>query len=169
MNHIGGKLMEPSTFETSTGTVVSATDAANYKMTYIDVPFAIRLKTNEIGYNTFYAVFGSEMGFNISAKKDVTTIYGGTSTGEFTEDVAGDINLFRTSLVIGLGVERNISGNTNYRIGVTYHNGLTNIMKGDAYLVDSNGNTVISGNEGVIDKGNSTKLKFVELNLAVIF
>ena len=169
MNHIGGKIIEPSTFETSTGTVVSAKDAANYKMTYIDVPFAIRLKTNEIGYNTFYAVFGSEMGFNITAKKDVTTTYGSTTTGEITQDVGGDINLFRTSLVIGLGVERNISGNTNYRIGVTYHNGLTNIMDGDAYKVDANGETMISGNAGVMDKSNNTKLKFVELNLAIIF
>ena len=170
MNHIGGGLIEPSTFEnTTTGTVVSAKDAANYKMTYIDVPFAIRLKTNEMGYNTFYAVFGSELGFNITAKKDVTTTYGSTSTGEVTQDVTGDINLFRSSLVIGAGVERNISGNTNYRIGVTYHNGLTNILKGDAYKVDPNGNTLISGNAGVLDKSINTKLKFVEFNLSIIF
>jgi hypothetical protein len=109
------------------------------------------------------------MGFNISAKKDYTTSYDNTSTDEFSDDVSGDINLFRSSLVFGLGVERNISGNTNYRIGLTYHNGLTNIMKGDAYVVDSNGNTLIENNAPVNDKKLSTKLRFIELSLAVAF
>ena len=169
MNHIGGKLIEPSTFKDSNGNIIAAKDAATYKLTYIDVPFAIRLKTNEIGYNTFYAVFGSEIGFNIAAKKEFTTTYGNSSTGELTNDVSGDINLFRSSLVFGAGVERNISGNTSYRIGITYHNRLTNVMKGDAYAVDGNGNTIIKNNAPVYDKKLSTKLKFIELNLAILF
>ena len=177
MNHIGGKMIEPSTFTESSGVMVSAKDAATYKLTYIDVPFAIRLKTNEIGYNTFYAVFGSEVGFNIAGKKDFTTTYGNSTTGEFSNDVSGEINLFRSSLVFGVGIERNISGNTNYRIGLTYHNGLTNVMQGPgsgdndgkAYAVDGNGNTIIANNEAVYDKKLSTKLKFIELNLAILF
>lgn len=169
MNHTGGKMIEASTFKYDNGNVVAAKDYATYKMTYIDIPFAIRLKTNEIGYNVFYAVFGSEMGFNISAKKDYTTTYDNISTGEFSDDVSGDINLFRSSLVFGLGLERNISGNTNYRIGLTYHNGLTNITKGDAYVVDNSGNTLIQNNAGVYDKKLNTKLRFVELSLAIAF
>lgn len=177
MNHIGGKLIEPSTFTNAADVVLSAKDASTYKLTYIDVPMVIRLKTNEIGYNVFYAVFGSEMGFNIGANKEYTTTYGNTTTEQFTEDVSSEINLFRSSLVFGIGLERNISGNTNYRIGVTYHNGLTNILKGDgqdddkgkAYAVDGNGNTLITSNAPSYDKKLSTKLSFIELNLAIVF
>ncbi len=169
MNHTGGKLIEPNTFENASGIVVSAKNASNYKMTYIDVPLAIRLKTNEIGYMTYYAVFGSEMGFNISAKKEYTTSYGNSATGTITDDVSGDINLFRSSLVFGAGFERNISGNTNYRVGLTYHNGLTNVIKGDALVVDANGNSLIENNQAVYDKKINTKLRFIELNLAIVF
>lgn len=171
MNHLGGKLSEP-TYETdANGKVLAARNMSTYKMTYIDVPFAVRLKTNEIGYNVFYGVFGTELGFNVNAKKEYTTSYGSTTTETISEDVSGDVNLFRTSLVFGVGIERNISGDAYYRIGMTYHNGLNNVMKGKAYAVDSNGNTIIdsSSNSAQEDKDLSTKLKFIELNLAIVF
>lgn len=169
MNHISGKLIEPSTFKDSGGNILAAKDESTYSMTYIDVPFALRLKTNEIGYNVFYAVFGSEFGFNLNAKKKYSTSYANGNTGEFTDDVSGEINLFRTSLVLGIGIQRNISGNTNYRIGLTYHNGLTNVMESDAYAVDGNGNTLIENNAGVYDKKLNTKLRFLELNFEITF
>lgn len=177
-NHASAKIIEPSYYEDkNTGMVYSSKSEAKYAMTYIDVPFAIRLKTNEIGYNTFYGEFGTEFGFNISAKKTYTDTYSGGTLAEQTEDVTDQINLFRSSLVLGLGVQRNISGNTYYRIGVTYHNGLTNVLKGPgegdnkgkAYLVDGNGNTVIENGAPVYDKKLSTKLRFIELQLAILF
>ena len=169
MNHINGKLSEPTYFTNSNGTLSSARASAKYKMTYIDVPLAIRLKTNEIGYNVFYGVFGSELGFNISAKRQYTDSYSGGTLPEKTDDVSSDVNLFRTSLVFGAGIQRNISGNAYYRIGLTYHNGLTDILKGKAYVVDSNNNTEIVNNAPVEDRDISTKLKFIELNLAILF
>lgn len=169
MNHISGKLNEASYFTQSTGDVIAAQRNSKYKMTYIDVPLAIRLRTNEIGYNVFYGVFGSELGFNISTKQEFTDTYAGGNTGEFTEDVTKGVNWFRSSLVFGAGIQRHISGNAYYRIGVTYHNGLTDILKGDAYAVDSNGQTIIENNAPVVDRELTTKLKFLELDLAIIF
>ena len=178
MNHIGGKMREPSVFENDPGVDLAASDVAVYKLTYIDVPLVIRLKTNEIGYNVFYAVFGSEVGFNVGAKKEYTRTYGSTSTGSFTEDASNEIKLFRSSLVFGLGIQRNISGNTNYRIGLTYHNGLTNVMKGKgtegnegkAYAVDGNGVIELnSDGSPKYDRKLNTKLSFIELNLAIVF
>ncbi|MGK0285288.1 MAG: hypothetical protein ACI9GM_000321 [Salibacteraceae bacterium] len=169
MNHISGKLNEPAFYTATNGTASPAKSESKYKMTYIDVPLTIRLKTNEIGYNTFYGEFGSELGFNINAKKEYTTTYSAGSTGELTDDVSSEVNLFRSSLVFGLGVQRHISGNAFYRIGLTYHNGLINIFDRKAYLVDSNNNTVMDGNAPVLDKDLSTKLKFIELHLAILF
>lgn len=168
VNTIGGNLSEPSS-ESVNGVLTASRIDANYKLTYIDVPLAIRLKTKEIGYNVFYAKFGSELGFNVGAKKKYTETYGNYISDETTNDVAGDINLFRSSLVFGLGIERNISGSTNYRIGLTYHNGLTNVMQGKALKVDSNGNTLIDNNSTAEDRDLSTKLSFIELNIAIVF
>ncbi len=169
MNHLGGKLSEPTYVTNSNGNVIAARDMATYKLTYIDVPFAIRLKTNEIGYNIFYGLFGTELGFNVNAKKEYSTSYNGTTNATVTEDVSGDINLFRTSMIFGAGIERNISGDVYYRIGITYHNGLNNIMKGKAYAVDGNENTIVENNKAQEDKDLSIKLKFIELNLAIVF
>ncbi len=169
MNHISGKMKGASYFTEAGGTVIPATRESKFKMTYIDVPLAIRLRTNEIGYNVFYGVFGSELGFNISTKQEFTDTYSGGNTGEFSEDVTKDVNWFRSSLVFGAGIQRHISGNAYYRIGITYHNGLTDILKGDAYAIDSNGQTIIENNAPVVDRELTTKLKFLELDLAIIF
>ncbi len=169
MNHISGKLKEASYFSNSTGIVVPAVRSSKYKMTYIDMPLAIRLRTNEIGYTIFYGVFGTELGFNINTKKEYTDTYSTGETENRTDDVSADVNLFRSSLVFGAGVQRHISGNSYYRIGITYHNGLTNVLKGDAYKVDGNNQTLIVDNEPQYDRGLTTKLKLLELNLAIIF
>ncbi|MGB1004711.1 MAG: porin family protein [Salibacteraceae bacterium] len=177
-NHTSGKIVEPSYYsDSNSGMVYSSKSDAKYSMTYIDVPFAIRLKTNEIGYNTYYGEFGTEFGFRVNAKKKYTDTYSGGVIDEQTDDVSDQINWFRSSLIIGLGVQRNISGNTFYRVGVTYHNGLTNVLRGPgtgddegkAFLVDGNGNTVIENGAPVYDKKLSTKLKFIEVQLAIIF
>ena len=168
-SHLGGKISSPDVVNVN-GTNVAARRFSNYSFTGIDVPMVIRLKTNEIGYNVFYGVFGSELGFNINAKDKFTQTYNGNTTEEKTNDISSEVNLFRTSLVVGLGVERKISGNTSYRIGLTYHNGLTNIFKGKSYLADGNGNAQLdsSGNP-IEDRDLSTKLKYLELNLSVVF
>lgn len=168
-SHLGGKISSPDVYSDN-GNLVSAVRNSNYSLTNIDVPLAIRLKTNEIGYNVFYGVFGSEVGFNVNANETYTLTYGnGIVTPEDDLDVSDNINLIRTSLVIGLGLERAISGETHYRIGVTFHNGLTNIFKDNTYLVDANGKTDLSTGAPQEDRVNSTKLKFLELNLTIVF
>ena len=172
MNHTGGKMKEPSYFKDQNDVVISAMTEAKYKLTYVDVPLAIRLKTNEIGYNVFYGVFGSELGVNINASKTFVDTYTGSSMGEYTDDVSGDVNLFRSSLIFGAGIQRHISGKSFYRIGITYHNGLTNIFDKKALLVDySNGvaSTVIDKGAAIEDRKLATKLKYVELNLSIMF
>ncbi len=167
-SHIGGKISSPDAVG-QTGAMIAATRNSNYSLTNIDVPMVIRLKTNEIGYNVFYGVFGTELGFNVNAKEKYTQTYGSTTTKETENDVSSDVNLFRTSLVFGFGLERAISGNTSWRIGLTYHNGLTNVFQGKSYFVDDNGNTVISNGNPQEDRDLSTKLKFLELNASIVF
>ena len=174
-SHLGGKISSPDVHDDN-GTLVPARKFSDYKFTNIDVPMVVRLKTNEIGYNVFYALFGSELGFNINAQNKFTKTYNGQTTAEVTEDISKSngedeeyANWFRTSLVFGLGVQRTISGNTSYRIGVTYHNGLTNAFGGKTYLTDSNNEVIITNNIAQRDRNLSTKQQFVELSLSIVF
>jgi len=178
-SHIGGKISSPDVYNDN-GTFIPAQKSSNYKFTNIDVPMVIRLKTNEIGYNVFYAVFGTELGFNINAQNKYTLTYGNSTTAEETNDISygtrdkdsGEeyANWFRTSLVFGLGIQRSISGKTAYRIGLTYHNGLTNMFGGKTYLTDNNNQVILDGNGNPTrDRALSTKQQFVELHLSIVF
>lgn len=101
----------------------------NYKIQSILIPLTLRMRTKEIGYLKYYGQFGFNPELVINARADVD------SEGEESKDDIGvmesvvDMNL---SLVLGLGIEYNLSGTTNILIGLSYHNGFINRLKGRA-------------------------------------
>lgn len=125
------------------------------KYQYIEVPITLKLKTNEIGYMTYYGQIGFGTAFNISAKSDFD-VYDATA-GKLVrvtdEDIMDNTNLFKASLIVGAGLEYNFSGATSAMVGITYNNGFTNIY-----------NDMKSG-----DKELKAKLNYVELSLGVFF
>lgn len=175
INHLNGKLRYNDVY-IGDSLFHRAVTEANYRMRYVEIPMAIKLKTNEIGYNTFYGVFGAQFGINVRTKADFNTNYdasGNTPAGNKSiknEDIQGQFLPIRADLVLGAGVERNISGNTFYFIGLTYNNGLTNLLKGNAYALDGNGKTEISTNGLPIeDKKLNTRLHYISLNFGIMF
>tara|TARA_Y100000782_G_C10186742_1_gene267074 strand:+ start:5705 stop:6475 length:771 start_codon:yes stop_codon:yes gene_type:complete len=172
LSHTGGKLSYPTAYEFfDTASIYTGADAeATYKLRYIDIPLAIKLRTNEIGYLHYYGLFGVTTGFNISAKRDIKYQFNGGEYSRDDEDISDDVNLFRASLLIGGGIEYKISGNTYLIVGLSYQNGFTNILKGDTYETDSNGNVIINSNgKPTDDEKVKTRLNAVALNIAVIF
>ena len=93
-------------------------------------------------------------------------IYPGSNGSVSKEEVNFDdeTNFFRASLIVGLGAEYNISGNTSLVFGVTYDNGLTNIFDEDGYNADVDGNGV-----NPKDKNIKAFSKAIVLNLGVFF
>jgi hypothetical protein len=146
LNNVGGKTTFPF------GGQNLSTES---KYQYIEVPITLKLKTNEIGYMTYYGQIGFGTAFNISAKSDFDS-YDAT-TGKISrvtdEDIMKNTQLFKASLVLGAGLEFNFSGNTSAMVGVTYNNGFTNINK-----------DVKAG-----DTELKAKLNYLELSLGVFF
>lgn len=124
------------------------------KYQYIELPLTLKLKTNEIGYMTYYGQIGFGTAFNIRAKSDFDTF---NERGEIVrvtdEDIMDNTQLFKASLIVGAGLEFNFSGNTSAMIGVTYNNGFTNINK----------------DIKVGDKELKAKQNYLELSLGVFF
>lgn len=150
LNNVGGKFNFP-TADQNLNTKV--------KYQYIEVPITLKLKTNEIGYMTYYGQIGFGSAFNIAAKADYDIydqLSGKVST--ITDDnVLANTNLFKASLIVGAGLEFNFSGNTSAMIGVTYNNGFTNILKNWEVPV------------GTENKELKAKQNYVELSLGVFF
>ncbi|HRN35775.1 MAG TPA: porin family protein [Flavobacteriales bacterium] len=145
LNNVGGK----STYPSDKQNLITES-----KYQYIELPLTLKLKTNEIGYMTYYGQIGFGTAFNIRAKSDFDTF---NERGEIVrvtdEDIMDNTQLFKASLIVGAGLEFNFSGNTSAMIGVTYNNGFTNINK----------------DFKVGDKELKAKQNYLELSLGVFF
>lgn len=104
----------------------------DFKIKYVELPVLLKLRTNEIGYLTYYGQFGFIAGIRFNSKSDLE--YNSTTPTVLVTPVANftDINAMNLSLAIGGGVEYNISGNTTIMLGLTFSNGFVDQLKGDA-------------------------------------
>ena len=115
---------------------------SSISLQYIEIPVTLKLKTNQIGYLTYYLQAGVAPGLNIRAKADYeTTLQSGTYTLNGTEsnvDVKDDINNFNLSMIIGGGLEYTLSGSTTLLVGVQFNNGFLDVIDGDEIKANSN-------------------------------
>lgn len=150
LNNVGGQVTLPAKD-------VNLEHKMRYQ--YVELPITLKLKTNEIGYMTYYGQVGFGAAFNVAAKADLD-IYDaatGTKITSKDNDFMKNTNLFKASLVVGAGFEYNFSGNTALQVGITYNNGFTNIFNG--YKATTDGDL----------KSLSAKQNYFELSLGVFF
>jgi Outer membrane protein beta-barrel domain len=133
----------------------------SYSMKYVEIPLTLKLRTNEIGYITYWGQMGLGLGYNYRAKADDQITYVKQFVADDAntpneneeawvdanlekvenpdEDASNDIAMFRTSLIAGLGIEYNISGSTSIVAGLIYNNGFGDVLKGKGVNQESNG------------------------------
>jgi len=100
-----------------------------YSLKYIEIPFAIKMKTRQIGYFSYFGKFGLSTSFNIKAKADDNfTSADLTIVVSDNEDIEPDISFLRESLLIGAGLEYSLGGTTSLVFGLIYNNGFTDIL-----------------------------------------
>jgi hypothetical protein len=143
----GGKIVMPDVKEVSvnnTSNSLPGKTEADIRIKYVEIPLTLKLKTNQIGYMTYYGQFGFGAGVNYDSEADTDFTYNtGNSSATLSEegvDYKDEINLLRASLIVGLGAEYNLSGSTSLTFGVTFNNGFTDVFSEDTYEPDANGN-----------------------------
>jgi hypothetical protein len=178
--NIGGKLIMPDVKEISTsgsGGTTTTTEfgktTADIRLKYIEIPITLKLKTNEIGYMKYFGQFGLGLGINYDAQADEEFDYptnNGSSISFEEEDYGDEINLIRGSLIVGLGAEYNLSGNTSLIFGLTFNNGFTNIMSEKTYQADGNGNAAnVNGTGAQKDRSLKAVNNYLLFNFGVLF
>ncbi len=114
-----------------------------YSVRYIQIPFSFKFRTKEIGMVKYFAQFGLAPGIRISSKAaiidnaslwpeaDVSNIKTNDDADEIYEpkEFDDDISIINIPLIIGAGVEYNLSGNTSLYGGLRFENGFTNVLK----------------------------------------
>ncbi len=122
----------------------------NFKFQYLQIPLTIKMKTNAINgmRYTFQAGVAPSVllsrNFRIKADRAignndewVSPNGTGNDAGDFVLDpnnpnsksFSNNIGLFRVPLVLGAGIEYNLSGNTALVAGIRWDNGFTDIFR----------------------------------------
>ena len=134
-----------------------------YKLKYVEIPLTLKLRTDEIGYITYWGQFGLGLGFATKATADdnikffselvedademgFSWIDSGSAIStlakedeeEMGVDISGEMLPIRASLIIGAGIDYSLSGNTSLMFGIAYNNGLTNVFKSKIKAIEIN-------------------------------
>lgn len=107
------------------------TQTFDHRANYLNIPLTMMMRTNEIGYMTYFARVGFDAGLNINTSYDRTVNIGSTTNKEEVVDGPDYSNLFRAGLHIEGGLEYNLTGNTNLFFSVEWNNGLNNVFTKD--------------------------------------
>jgi len=107
---------------TSDGSVtLPANTDVYYKLQYIHIPFAIKMRTIQMGYISFFAQMGFDPMVNVQALADINAL------NLTNEGVSNEIKPLYLGYHISAGMEYRIGGTTGVIVGLTYINGFTDI------------------------------------------
>jgi opacity protein-like surface antigen len=126
----------------------------DYRIRYLELPAVLKMKTNEIGDFRYFGQIGLGFAVRTSSKGQDEYKTGTSTVVEEYRDIDDHTNLFRTSMIVGAGVEYPFDNNTSIVAAINYNNGFTNALRKK--------NTVnFHEHQG--------KPNFIELSLGVIF
>ena len=126
-----------------------------YKLQCIDIPLTIKMKTNEIGYISYFGQFGFTPSFAIHSKGDIASSVNNVALPDIKgQNLSGNINPVSVALTIGIGLEYSLAGKTALLVGITFNNGFTDLLHdetvfGKNYQYRAIGNYVML-NTGII-------------------
>ena len=93
-----------------------------YKVQYVEIPICLKMMTNQFNKIRYFGQFGFGTGMRIRALKE--------ANGVDKIDAKKDINLLNVNMIIGAGVEYEISGSTVAFGGIEFNNGFVDMLDG---------------------------------------
>jgi hypothetical protein len=131
LTQLGGNLLYKEEADITTGegshVLIPPKTTVAFNINYLTIPMALKLKSNEIGYFTYYAEMGFSPQVNIGSRASST---GGALN---KDNVSKEINAFNISYYFGGGIEYNIGGQTSLVAGIFFNNGFGDILSADRY------------------------------------
>jgi hypothetical protein len=97
----------------------------NLNTQYLEIPITLKLKTNEIGYMTYFGQFGIAPGINLRSKADIEA----KNRDAIDVNLIKDMRTFNIALQMGAGFEYNLGGNTSLLIGLYFNNGFADVNR----------------------------------------
>lgn len=101
-----------------------------YILRYVDVPLMIKMKTNKFDNFQYFGQIGFGLGFNIKSTGNDSFDYAGGSAST-KADISDEIVFVRGSWALGGGLEYYLDESTSLLVGLTFSNGISNVLKGN--------------------------------------
>ena len=138
------KLKSDTIYSLSNGDIYNKI-SYQYNLKYIEIPLTFKVRTKEINGMRYWGQFGVAPGFLIGNKVSVLASPASTGSKSFPSEekfIANDannnyldfnkhiddVNFLRASMILGAGIEYNLSGNTSFYAGIRFNNGFTDIL-----------------------------------------
>ena len=103
------------------GKTLAPTAKIKYRLRYVEIPFSIKLKTDQFDRTSYWGLFGLSGMVNIDAKAD-------SNDGILKKDNVNDeINLFNVSMNVGVGFDMDLNGSNAISLGLIFQNGLLDV------------------------------------------
>jgi hypothetical protein len=101
----------------------------DWDLQYLNLPLNLKLKTNQIGYFTFFGKFGLTPGFNLQSRatEKRLELSNGSVESSKEEDITVNSRFMNVGVNIGLGAMYQLGGDTYLNGGLTFHNGLAQV------------------------------------------
>jgi hypothetical protein len=98
-----------------------------YMLRYVEIPMAIKLKTDQFRRVRYWGQFGMSGMLNIGAK-------GTSNDGTFVKtNINDEINMFNLSMDVGAGFDFDLGGNNSVTAGLIFQNGLVDVTTDNAF------------------------------------
>ena len=127
----------------------------DYRFRYLEIPAVLKLKTNQMGEFRYFGQIGLGLGIRMTSKgRDEYTLNNQTFLVDY-ENIDSQTRLFKTSMIIGAGVEYPFDNNTAAVLSLNFNNGFNNVLKGK--------NSVNQSTD------HEARANFIEVSLGLMF
>jgi hypothetical protein len=118
-----GQIFPKSSLSNEIFREMPANSSVRYKLQYVEIPFAFRMRTQEIGYTRFYAEIPMfTLGICTQARGDL-----GLADGD-NENIARDTRWLNLSWGLGGGMEYALTSTTSLIGGLYFQQGMTDVV-----------------------------------------
>lgn len=130
ITHAGGKLVMPDGYGLNdvkgTG---PATNSYQLNLQYVEIPFSLKLKTDNNNSIRYWGQFGTYLGINIGARMNATI----DNVAYDKAKVSGNVVPVNMGLDLGAGIDYPLGKSTYGSFGLGFHNGFIDVTKQNSW------------------------------------
>ncbi|PWV54383.1 porin family protein [Chitinophaga sp. S165] len=95
------------------------------KLTYVEIPFALKLKTDTDNGLGLWGQFGTYLGFPVRGRADIVSL----QANDDKVNVLRDITPINVGMLIGAGIEYPLGDRLSGMVGLSYRNGFVDVTR----------------------------------------